>query len=130
VQTNCSHNFNKRFLFVVVVATIVATLAFVLAFAFALALVLLFVVLALIFVSLASTLISLVFLISLSFVVILLASFALFNLLFDRNIERTCELKKIKTKLTIYNSCLMLSLYVCSQAKSLRYISFNNKLPY
>jgi len=117
VQINCSHDFNKRFLFVVVVVAIVAIVAFAFASTFVLFSIVLastFVSLALTFVSFALTLTLFVLLISLSLIVILLALFALLNLFLGRNIERICELKKIKTKLTIYNSCLMLLLRICS----------------
>jgi len=73
--------------------------------------VLAFVFLALTLVSFASLALSFIFL---SLVVILFAFVAFFNSFLNRNIKRICELKKIKTRLTIYNSNLILLLRICS----------------
>jgi len=114
VQTNCLCNFNNCFLFVVVIAivvVVVVALAFALAFALVFAFVFAFIFLASIFVFLASFAL---FFSSLSLIIILFAFHAFFNSLLNRNIERTCKLKKIKTRLTIYNSNLILLLRICS----------------
>ncbi len=110
MQTNCLHNLNKRFLFAVVIAIVVAAVAFVLASIS----VLISIIFVLISVSFVLILISFVFLISFLSVVILSALFIFLDLFSDCNIEYICKLKKIETELTIYNSCLILLLYICS----------------
>jgi len=111
VQINCLHNFDNCFLFVVVFVIVVV--AFVFAFAFVFVFVSIFLVST--FVSLASLALSLVFLLLIVLlIVILLALVALLNSFSSRNIKCTCELKKIETKLTIYNSDLILLLRICS----------------
>jgi len=113
------HNLNERFLFVVIVVVVVAIIAF--------ASTSIFVLLLVVF---ASIVVSLAFLTSLLFVVILFAFFVLLNSFFNRDIERTCKSKKIKIELTIYNSCLMLSMRICLQTKFLYCVSLNNELRY
>ncbi len=128
MQTNCLYSFNRYFLFAVVVAAATAVVAFALASIS----MLFFVVFASILVSFVSISISIsfAFSISLLLVVILSIFFVFFNLFSDCNIEYICKLKKIETELTIYNSCLILLLYICSQIESLYYISFDSKLHY
>ncbi len=109
MQTNCLHNLNKYFLFTVVVAVI----AIVSAFVFASASVLVSIIFISIFVSLVLTSIFFAFSTSFLFVVVLFASFVFLDLFFNCNIEYICKSKKIETKLTIYNSCLILLLYIC-----------------
>ncbi len=126
MQINCLCDLNKRFLFVVVVVIVVAIVAF----AFASTFVLFSIIFVLIFVFFILTLIFFAFLISLLFVIILFVLFVFFNSFFNCNIERTCESKKIKTKLIIYNSYLILLLRIYLRTKSLCCVFFNNKLHY
>jgi len=126
VQTNCLRNFNRYFLFAVAVAAVAAVFAFVFASAF----ILVSVVFVSIFVFFASTSISLAFSISFLFVVILSVFFAFLDLFSDCNIEYICKSKKIETELTIYNSCLILLLCICSRTKFLCYIFFDNRSNY
>jgi len=126
VQANCLCDFNNRFLsiIIVVVVIIVVTIIIVaLAFAFALAFVLAFVFLTLTFIFLLSFVL---FLASFSLIIILLAFVALFNSFLDRNIKYICELKKIKTKLRIYNNNLILLLRICFRTYFVCYIFFDN----
>jgi len=109
MQTNCLRNFNKHFLSIVIVAIVVVAFAFAFAFAF----IFVSIVFALIFIFLALILAFFAFFVSLLFVVILFALFAFFDLLFSRNIEHIYKLKKIETKLIIYNNCLILLLRIC-----------------
>jgi len=110
VQINCLRNFNDRFLFVIVVVTItivvvalMSTLASISMFAFVL-----FILTFVSFVSFA------LFFACLLSITILFAFVVFLNSLLNYNIKRICELKKIKTKLTIYNSNLVLLLRICS----------------
>jgi len=121
------YNLNKHFLFIVF---IVVVIVIVIIFAFVFASILFFIIFALTLISFALTLIFFVFLIFFLFVIILFASFAFSNLFFNYNIERICELKKLKLKLTIYNNCLILLLRICFRIKSFYYIFSNNKLRY
>jgi len=110
VQANRSCNLNDCFLFVVVVVVVVAIVV-IFASILALALVFAFVFFASTFIFFASLASSLASLLS---IVILLALVALFDSFLDCNIKRICESKEIETRLTIYNSDLILSLRVRS----------------
>jgi len=122
IQTNCSRNFDNRFLSIIVVA-IVATIVVALAFAFAFAFVLAFVFFALTLVSFISFAL---FFASLSSIIILLAFVAFLDFLLNRNIKRTCELKEIKIKLTIYNNNLILLLRICFRVYFVCCVSSSN----
>jgi len=126
MQTNCLRNFNRRFLFVVVVVIIATIVALVFAFVS----ISIFVVFVSTFVSFISISIFFAFSTSFLFVVILFAFFAFLDLFSNCNIKHICKLKKIEKKLTIYNNCLILLLYICFRAKSLCCISFDSELRY
>jgi len=118
VQTNCLCNFDNCFLFFVVVAIVVVVVV-ASTFAFALA----FVLFVSIFVSFVSFALSFAFF---SPIVILFAFVIFLDFFLDRNIKRICESKKIKIKLTIYNSNLMLLLRICFRIHFIRCVLFNS----